>query len=314
MTNQQENFTGLEIASETDKDERNSHHSQNLQCSGNPESSESPGSPGNLGSPGRPGTSESPEIKRGQPTIEYNETSDASQQDPKQGKAPDVHDPKQDPDGSQQAIKLAANTPDASQLPIKPAEMPGGSQLTTKPAKTPTSGSQLPIKPARKPVGSQRAVKPAKTHGDSQLAIKLVKTPGGPQLAIQPVKTLDGSQVTPKPVKTLGGSQQAVKPAKMPADTRPAIATFLCEADEPQPADDEFHSMPENGVESNHHSTFTQGKLLAKLSVMLLLVIIITVHENLQWCVNLVDCIIITCFSPTNIFCCIVLELVKMLF
>lgn len=100
----------------------------------------------------------------------------------------------------------------------------------------------------------------------------------------------------------------------MPADTRPAIATFLCEADEPQPADDEFHSMPENGVENNHHSTFTQGKLLAKLSVMMLLVIIITVHETLRWWVNLVDCIIITCFSPTNIFCSLVLELVKMLF
>ena len=114
-----------------------------------------------------------------QRTIEY----EISQQDLKQGKTPDVNDPKQDPNGSQQAIK------------------------------------------------------PAKTPGDSQLAIKPGQTPGSSQLLAKPDQT--------------------------PDDAQPAVKTFLCEAkyDESEPADDQVHSMQEDGDENNHHhSTSTHGK------------------------------------------------------
>lgn len=125
-----------------------------------------------------------------QPTIEY-EISDAAQQYSKHGKTPDVNDPKQHPDGSQQAIK-PAKTPGDSQLAMKPGQTPGSSQLLTEPDQTPA-------------------------HADTQL--------------------------------------------------QPAMKTFLCEAksDESEPADDQFHSMQEDGVENNrHHSTSTRGKHFAE--------------------------------------------------
>ena len=97
------------ITDSSQEDQGNSHHNQNLQHSG---SSESPGS---LGSPGRAKSSGSSEMNRGvmyQPTMEHDGTSDASQQDPKQIKTPDVLVTKQ-------------------RLPTKPDKTPADSQLST---------------------------------------------------------------------------------------------------------------------------------------------------------------------------------------
>lgn len=218
MTKQEENLSGFELPSETDEKQPSRLERAAFR---EPRKPREPKKAKELREP-----RDEERCNGFQSTIEY-EISDAAQQDPKQGKTPDVNDPKEDPDGSQQAMK--------------PTKTPGDSQLAIKSANTPGSCQQV-IKPAKTPDGSQQAIKPPKTPGDYQLPMKPAKTPGSSQLATKPNNT--------------------------PADTQPARKTSLCEAkaDESEPADDQFHSMQEDGDENNrHNSTSTHGKHLAKV-------------------------------------------------
>lgn len=174
MTKQEENLSGFELPSETDEKQPSRLERAAFR---EPRKPRKPKKAKELREP-----RDEERCNGFQSTIEY-EISDAAQQDPKQGKTPDVNDPKEDPDGSQQAMK------------------------------------------------------PTKTPGDSQLAIKPGQTPGSSQLLAKPDQT--------------------------PDDAQPAVKTFLCEAkyDESEPADDQVHSMQEDGDENNHHhSTSTHGK------------------------------------------------------
>lgn len=221
LIKQQENLTGSEIPYE---DKRKSHHSQSLQHSG---------SPGNLGSPGRPVGSGSPEIKRGvmsQLTPTHDETSNTSQQDPKQD--PDGSQPATIPDGSQQDKRNSHRSQN-----LQHSGTPGTLESSGSPESPESSGSQE----IKRDVMYQPPIEHDEISNASQQVPKQCKTPD----------VHDSKQGSP------------TKPEKTPADSQRSTTTSLCEvkSDESLPADDQY-LLAESGDENN--ITSTPGKLLAR--------------------------------------------------